>query len=154
MMLSLNVLALGSWLLAFGFWLLASGSWLLAASAISFAHFSCCRSFRLFRSSLAQALACTRESQKPRANYQELPSHHLRSPQIMQVNNSLHRAVRIRHHQRRNLSLLHDVQRAGGEFARGNRFGPGRHAVAGREVEHVFVLLQQPAQIAVTDHAQ
>src|SRR6185369_10151844 len=50
------------------------------------------------------------QSQIPNTKYQKLPLHHLRSPQIMQMNNSFHLAVRAGHNQGCDFLLLHDVQ--------------------------------------------
>jgi len=57
--------------------------------------------------------------------------HHLRSPQIMQVNDAFQFAPVVNDYQRRNLLLLHHGQCRRGKLLPGNRPWILRHALAG-----------------------
>src|SRR6266699_5524471 len=81
--------------------------------------------------------------------------HHLRSPQIVKVNDALQFAAFIDHDQRGDLALLHDCQGRSGEFFSGDSLRCPCHAFGGGEVEGLFATaLEETPEIAVADYAQ
>src|SRR6266496_2173310 len=81
-------------------------------------------------------------------------SHHLRAPQIMQVNDAFQPTAVAHYRQGRDLLLLHEVERRGGELVRPDCFRVASHALGGGEIEYVLAAaFQQPAQVAVADDA-
>ena len=73
----------------------------------------------------------------------------------MNVQNAFQFSVGVHNQHRSDFFLLHQAQSTGGEFSPRERGGIFRHAIAGRQVQHVFgALLHHAAEVAIGDDAQ
>src|SRR6266849_1188807 len=79
----------------------------------------------------------------------------LQAPQIMQMHRAQNASGLVHHHNRRDLSLLHQVQRLACQHLRPNRLWIPRHARSrGHFQRRAAMLLHQPAQIPIGDDSR
>src|SRR5690349_2947943 len=82
-------------------------------------------------------------------------SHHLRSPQVVQVNDSFELAVGVDYCQRSDFAFLHHGESGGCELGGWNCFRIARHALACGEVERVLAaVLEQAAEVTIANDAK
>src|SRR5438046_558237 len=82
-------------------------------------------------------------------------SKHFRSPEVVEVYDSGDApGVAIDDRNRRNLPLLHDVERFGCQRRRWDRHWSARHDIGRRELENAWRAIHVPPQVAVGNDAQ
>src|SRR6185369_3604760 len=124
------------------------GSW---ASSVRFSSAVCGSRYMEF-SSLSYAVSDGELLKQDEENVR-FSLNQLCSPQIVEMDDSLHFTILVDHHQRRDLLLLHHIQGCGSKFVRSDRFRRPCHALRGLQVHYFFAtLLEQTTQIAIANN--
>src|SRR5215470_5429871 len=84
----------------------------------------------------------------------EIFSHHLGSPEVVQVHDALELHVTIHNGERSDFLLFHDRESRDGKLAEGDSFRISGHTIASGKIKNIFAaVLKQTTQVAVTDDA-